>query len=58
MKAVHNLAPRDMETLQDHRETREAFPELQMKALELRLLYEETVTEIEKYLPGKEMAHE
>lgn len=26
MKIVHNLAPRDMETLQDHRETMEAFP--------------------------------
>jgi outer membrane protein TolC len=49
MHLVHNLAPRDMETLQDHRETLEAFPELKMKALELRGQYEEAVTELQKY---------
>lgn len=49
MKIAHNLAPRDMETLQDHRETMEAFPELKMKALELREQYEEAVTELEKF---------
>lgn len=49
MRLVHNLAPRDMETLQDHRETMEAFPELKMKALELRLQYEEAVAELQTY---------
>lgn len=49
MKLAHNLTPRDMETLQDHRETMEAFPDLKMKALELRLEYEKAITELEKY---------
>lgn len=48
MKLVHNLAPRDMETLQDHRETMEAFPDLKLKALDLRLQYEEAVAELSK----------
>lgn len=52
MKLVHNLAPRDMETLQDHRETMEAFPELKLKALELRRTYEETVAELLKFERG------
>ena len=49
MKLVHNLAPRDLETLQDHRETMEAFPELKMRALVLRVEYEKAVAELEKY---------
>lgn len=49
MKLAHNLTPRDMETLQDHRETMEAFPELKMKALELRLEYESAIADLEKY---------
>jgi outer membrane protein TolC len=53
MKLVHNLAPRDMETLQDHRETMEAFPDLKLKALELRLEYEQAVSALEKYLPSQ-----
>jgi outer membrane protein TolC len=52
MKLVHNLAPRDMETLQDHRETMEAFPDLKLKALELRRTYEETVAELMKFERG------
>ena len=52
MKLVHNLAPRDMETLQDHRETMEAFPDLKLKALELRGQYEETVAELTKLERG------
>lgn len=54
MNLVHNLAPRDMETLQDHRETMEAFPELKLKALEIRIQYEMTIAELEKYLRGHE----
>jgi outer membrane protein TolC len=46
---VHNLAARDLETLQDHREALEAIPELKLKALVLRGQYEETVTELSKY---------
>lgn len=52
MKLVHNLAPRDMEALQDHRETMEAFPDLKLKALELRGLYEEAVAELTKLERG------
>ncbi len=50
MKLVHNLAPRDMETIQDHRETMEAFPDLKLKSLELRLDYELAVSSLEKYV--------
>lgn len=50
MKLAHNVAPRDMETLQDHRETMEAFPDLKLKSLELRMQYEETAAQLRKYL--------
>ena len=50
MKLVHNLAPRDMETLQDHRDTMEAFPDLKLKALDLRVQYETAVAELRKYM--------
>lgn len=49
MRFVHNLAPRDLETLQDHRETMESFPELKLKALEYREQYEEAVSELQRY---------
>lgn len=52
MRLVHNLAPRDMETLQDHREAMEAFPDLKLKALFLREQYEEAVAELEKFASG------
>ncbi|MGE0527890.1 MAG: TolC family protein [Bdellovibrionales bacterium] len=54
MRLVHNLAPRDMETLQDHRETMEAFPDLKLKALEYREQYEEAISELQKYEQSKE----
>ncbi len=53
MKLVHNLAPRDLETLQDHREAMEAFPDLKLKAIDLRLEFERTISELEKYSRGK-----
>ncbi|PWU19702.1 MAG: hypothetical protein C5B49_05390 [Bdellovibrio sp.] len=46
MRLIHNMAPRDMETLQDHREAMEAFPDLKLKALELREQYEEVIAEL------------
>lgn len=49
MKLVHNLAPRDMESLQDHRDSMESFPDLKLKVLDLRLQYEEVVTELMTY---------
>lgn len=49
MKIVLNLAPRDMETIQDHRETMEALPELKMKEIDLQMQYEESIIELEKY---------
>lgn len=54
MRLVHNLAPRDMETLQDHRETMEAFPDLKLKALEYREQYEATVSELQKYAQSED----
>lgn len=54
MRLVHNLAPRDMETLQDHRETMEAFPDLKLKALEYREQYEEALSELQKYAQSKD----
>lgn len=56
MKLVRNLAPRDMDTLQDHRETLEAFSDLKMKILDLRIDYETTVANLEKYVREKEIA--
>lgn len=53
MKIVHNLAPRDMETLQDQRETLEAFPDLKLKALSLREQYEKTVMDLEQFASGE-----
>ncbi|MGE3680189.1 MAG: TolC family protein [Bdellovibrionales bacterium] len=58
MKLVHNLAPRDMETLQDHRETMEAFPDLKMKRLELRMEFEQAISSLEKYISQKGSDHE
>lgn len=49
MKIVLNLAPRDMDTIQDHRETMEALPELKRRELDLRMQYEESIIELEKY---------
>lgn len=53
MKIAHNLAPRDMETLQDHRETMEAFPDLKLENLDLRERYEEAVAELEKFAKAR-----
>lgn len=55
MKIAHNIAPRDMETLQDHRETMEAFPDLKLTALDLREQYEEAVSELEKYISKRNL---
>jgi outer membrane protein TolC len=49
MRLVHNLAPRDMESLQDHREAMEAFPDLKLKALELREQFEQVVAELSSF---------
>lgn len=58
MRQVHNLAPRDMETLQDHRETMEALPELKMKTLDLRMDYEKTISALEQYASDKDSNNE
>lgn len=52
MKVVHNVAPRDAETLQDHRETLEAFPDLKLKALDIRAQYETVISELTKFERG------
>lgn len=49
MTIARNLSPRDMETLQDHRDTMDVFPDLKMKLLDIRWEYESTLSDIEKY---------
>ncbi len=49
LRLVHNLAPRDLEILQDHRETMELIPDLKLKALEIRGQYEAVVADLKKY---------
>jgi outer membrane protein TolC len=49
MRLVRNLAPRDIESLQEHREAMEVFPDLKLKALDLRLQYETTIAELLAY---------
>lgn len=52
MRLIQNLAPRDMESLQDHREAMEAFPDLMLKSLELRAQYEDVVSQLWKFDRG------
>jgi outer membrane protein TolC len=54
MKLARGLAPRDMETLQDHLETMLAFPDLKLKSLELQTQYEATRAELQKYQRGQQ----
>ncbi|QDK44663.1 hypothetical protein DOM22_05550 [Bdellovibrio sp. ZAP7] len=49
MQIVQNIVPRDMESLQDHRETMEALSDLELKALDLRLAYEKSISELERW---------
>jgi outer membrane protein TolC len=49
MRLVYNLAPRDMESLQDHREAMEAFPDLKLKSLDIRERFEATVAELSSF---------
>lgn len=58
MKIARNVSPRDMETLQDKRDTMEAFPDLEMKALDLRLQYEEAIAKLEKFVSKKGYSNE
>lgn len=58
LKIVNNLAPRDMESLQDHRETKEAFPNLKLKELNLKSEYEDAIAELEQYLPNQGLTNE
>lgn len=50
MKLIRNVALRDMEALQDHREAMEAFPDLKMKAVDFRIEYEKSIADLEKYI--------
>lgn len=53
MKIVHNIAPRDMNSLQDHRETMEAFTDLRLEVLSLRAKYEQVAAQWLQYSPTK-----
>jgi outer membrane protein, heavy metal efflux system len=46
MRLIRNIAPRDIESLQDHRDSMEAFPLLKLKNLELRERYESVIAEL------------
>jgi len=54
IRLVRNLIPRDLETLQDHRETMEALPDLKMKAIDFRIEYEKSIAELEKYISDED----
>jgi outer membrane protein TolC len=49
LSTIRNLAPRDLSTLQEYRETKESFPDLKFEALRIRTKYEETLFELLKY---------
>lgn len=49
MNLTHNIAPRDPESLQDHREAMETYPDLKMKSLDLRMQYEEIISNLENF---------
>lgn len=53
-KITKNIAPRDMETLQDHRESMEAFPDLKLIMLDLKEKYEEIISQLEAYALKKD----
>jgi outer membrane protein TolC len=48
MRLIQNITPRDAETLQDHKEAMESLPDLQIKLLDLRIDYEQTLVEFKK----------
>lgn len=58
MKIVHNIAPRDMNSLQDHRETMEAFTDLRLEVLSLRAKYEQIAAQWLQYSPTKGALYE
>lgn len=55
---LHNFTYRDMATLVDHRETLDALPELKIKSLNLRIKYEETVSELELLIADEDKNYE
>lgn len=58
MKLVHNIAPRDMNSLQDHRDAMEAFTDLRLQALNLRNRYEQVASELLKFSENKDAIYE
>ena len=56
MALIHNIAPRDMESLQDHRETMELVPDLKKKRVDLIAQYEKIVSQLALY--STEDSHE
>ncbi len=58
MKLVNNIAPRDMTSLQDHRDAMEAFTDLRLQALSLRGRYEQVAAELLKFTADKENIYE
>jgi outer membrane protein TolC len=53
-KLIHQISPRDMESLQDHRMALEAGPELKQKRLNLWLEYQDLTAELQKLTTNME----
>lgn len=58
MKIVNNIAPRDINSLNDHRETMEAMVNLKLETLSLRSSYEKIVSVFLLYSAGKGAVNE
>jgi outer membrane protein TolC len=52
MHLLNNIAPRDMESLKEHREAMEDFPILKLKALDLREQFEAAIAELSSFTSG------
>lgn len=53
VRLVRNVVPRDSEAIQDHKETMTALPELKIQALEIRKMYESTLSALQKFSSSK-----
>lgn len=58
VRIIRTLAARDMETIENRRETMEVLPELKMLEIDLRMQYEESISELEMFISNKGQSHE
>lgn len=57
LKVAHSIAPTDMESLTEHRESMENYVDLQMVALNIRVEFEKAVAEVERLSPQSQEPH-